>query len=549
MKKICVFLSLLIISLTISAFNNPKKEGVKKEEKNNPMKVKVEQYKKVELKSDLSFLKANEKEMIKLFIEAADIMDKIFWQEAYGDKDKLLAGIKDDYTKQFVIINYGPWDRLDGNKPFVEGAGQKPAGAGYYPKDMTKEEFEALPDKDKLSLYTLIQRDAKGKLKVVPYAVAYKEAYEKAAALIRKAADLCEDINFKKYLTLRAEALMTGNYQPSDLAWMDAKGYIIDFIIGPIENYEDGLYGAKAAHESFILLKDTVWSNKLAKFVGMLPKLQKDLPVDAKYKKETPGLDSDINVYEALYYAGDCNAGSKTIAINLPNDEQVQLKKGSRKLQLKNTMKAKFDNIMMPIANLLIDEAQRKYVTFDAFFENTTFHEVSHGMGIKNTITQKGTVKEALKEQYSAIEEAKADILGLYLVTKLYEMGELNSGEVMNNYVTFLTGIFRSCRFGAASAHGKANMLRFYFFQEKGAFTRNSNGTYAAHFDKMKEAVTASVQQILVLQGDGDYDKAKALIEKDGFIKDELQKDLNRINEAKIPVDVVFEKGATLLGL
>ncbi|OPZ97384.1 MAG: Peptidase family M49 [Bacteroidetes bacterium ADurb.Bin408] len=414
---------------------------------------------------------------------------------------------------------------------------------------MTKEEFDALTDKDKLSLYTLIRRDENGKLIVVPYAVAYKEAYEKAAALINKASELCEDKSFKKYLTLRAQALLSGNYQPSDLAWMDAKNYHIDFIAGPIENYEDKLYGAKAAHEAFILLKDIEWSQKLAKFVSMLPKLQKELPVDAKYKKETPGLESDMNVYEALYYAGDCNAGSKTIAINLPNDEQVQLKKGSRKLQLKNTMKAKFDNIMVPIGTLLIDEGQRKYVTFDAFFENTTFHEVAHGMGIKNTITKKGTVKDALKEQYSAIEEAKADILGLYLVTKLYEMGELNSGEVMNNYVTFLTGIFRSCRFGAASAHGKANMLRFYFFQEAGAFTRNDNGTYTVNFDKMKEAVIASVQQVLVLQGDGDYDKAKALIEKDGFIKEELQKDLNRINEAKIPVDVVFEKGAGMLGL
>ena len=549
MKRIGKFFALLVTIIAISACGNQKKAEVKQEEQPNPMKEKVEQYKKVELKADLSALTANEKEMIKLFIEAADIMDGIFWKEAYGDKDKLLSDIKDDYAKQFVIINYGPWDRLDGNKPFIEGTGEKPAGAGYYPKDMKKEEFEALTDKDKLSLYTLIQRDENGKLKVVPYAVAYKEAYEKVASLLRKAAGLCEDKNFKKYLTLRAEALLTGNYQPSDMAWMDAKNYTIDFIVGPIENYEDGLYGAKAAHESFILLKDTVWSKKLAKFVGMLPKLQKDLPVDAKYKKETPGLDSDINVYEALYYAGDCNAGSKTIAINLPNDEQVQLKKGSRKLQLKNTMKAKFDNIMVPIGNILIDEAQRKYVTFDAFFENTTFHEVAHGMGIKNTINKKGTVKEALKEQYSAIEEAKADILGLYLVTRLYEMGELNSGEVMNNYVTFLTGIFRSCRFGAASAHGKANMLRFYFFEEKGAFTRNSNGTYAAHFDKMKEAVTASVQQILTLQGDGDYDKAKALIEKDGAIKEELQKDLDRINDAKIPVDVVFEKGAAQLGL
>ena len=539
----------IIIAITTLCFGsgNLKKEEVKEE--SNPMEAKVAKYKKVQLKADLSWLSAGEKAIVKMLIEAADIMDEIFWLEAYGDKDALLNSINDEFTKQFVIINYGPWDRLDGNKPFVVGVGEKPAGANYYPIDMTKEEFEKFDAKDKSSLYTLIRRDDKGNLTSVPYSEAYKDKYLKVAEILKKAAELSEDMGFKNYLNLRAEALLTNNYQASDMAWMDMKTSNIDFVVGPIENYEDKLFGAKAAHESFILIKDIEWSKKLEKFVSLLPKLQKDLPVDAKYKKETPGLDSDMNVYEAVYYAGDCNAGSKTIAINLPNDEEVQLKKGSRKLQLKNSMKAKFDEILVPIANMLIDESQRKYIKFDAFFENTTFHEVAHGMGIKNTITKKGSVKEALKEQYSAIEEGKADILGLYLVTKLYDMGELSSGEIMDNYVTFLAGIFRSCRFGAASAHGKANMLRFYFFQEAGAFTRNGNGTYTVNFDKMKDAVIASVQQIITIQGDGDYEKAKALIEKDGFIKKELQNDLNRINEANIPVDIIFEKGAHLLGL
>lgn len=536
-----------MLALFINSCGNQKKEDKKTE--TNPMEEKVASYKKIELKADLSWLSAKEKEIIKILINAADIMDDIFWIEAYGDKEALLNSVKDEYTKQFVIINYGPWDRLNGNKPFVDGVGEKPAGANYYPVDMTKEEFEKFDAKDKLSLYTLIRRDSTGKLVSVPYSVAYKEKYEKVADLLKKAAELSEDKGFKNYLTLRAEALLTNNYQPSDIAWMDMKTSNIDFIVGPIENYEDALYGAKAAHESFILVKDIDWSKKLEKFIALLPKLQKDLPVDAKYKKEIPGLESEINVYEAIYYAGDCNAGSKTIAINLPNDEKVQLKKGSRKLQLKNVMKAKFDAIMVPISNILIDESQRKYVNFDAFFENTTFHEVAHGMGIKNTINKKGTVSDALKEQYSAIEESKADILGLYLVTKLYEMGEIKSGEIMNNYVTFLAGIFRSCRFGASSAHGKANMMRFYFFQEKGAFTRSEKGTYTVNFDKMKEAVIASVQQVLILQGDGDYDKAKAMIEKDGVIRADFQKDLDRIKDAKIPVDIIFEKGTQLLGL
>ncbi|MBR6490808.1 MAG: Zn-dependent hydrolase, partial [Bacteroidales bacterium] len=283
------------------------------------------------------------------------------------------------------------------------------------------------------------------------------------------------------------------------------------------------------------------WSKNLSKFVTMLPELQKGLPVPDKYKKEVPGTDSDINVYDVLLYSGDCNAGGKTIAINLPNDEEVQLTCGSRKLQLKNTMKAKFDNIVVPIAGLVIDESQLSHVKFDAFFENVTFHEVGHGLGIKNTVNGSSTVREALKEQYSAIEEAKADIMGLYLVAKLYEKGEISSGELMDNFVTFTAGIFRSCRFGASDAHGKANMLIFNFFEDAGAFTRNpETGKYTVNFDKTYDAMIALVEQIITLQGDGSYEAAKKLVETQGVIRPQLQADLDRINASGIPVDIVF---------
>jgi hypothetical protein len=384
---------------------------------------------------------------------------------------------------------------------------------------------------------------------VVWYHDAYASKVKKAADLLKQAAVLAEDAGLKKYLELRAEAMLTDKYQESDFAWMDMKTSNIDFVIGPIENYEDALYGTKAAQEAFVLIKDVEWSERLAHFAALLPELQKGLPVDQKYKNEVPGSDADLNAYDVVYYRGDCNAGSKTIAINLPNDEEVQLKKGSRKLQLKNAMQAKFDKIVVPISELLIDESQRNYVKFDAFFSNTMFHEVAHGLGIKNTLDGKGTVREALKEQYSAIEEAKADILGLYLVTKLYEMGELNEGEVMDNYVTFMAGIFRSVRFGAASAHGKANMLTFAHFSENGAFTYQENGTYMVNFDKMKLAVESLANMILSMQGDGDYEKVKDLISTKSVIPGQLKIDLDRLKEAAIPVDIVFAQGKSELGL
>jgi phage baseplate assembly protein gpV len=477
-------------------------------------------------------------------------MDDIFWKQVCGDKEELLNSLTDPAAKKFVEINYGPWEMLKNFEPFIEGVGPIAPGVNYYPKDMTNEEFEALQADDKTSLYTVIERNENGELYTIPFHEKYKTETDQAIELIKKAAALAEDPGFKKYLELRVVALATDNYYESDVAWMEMKTNPIDFVVGPIENYRDALYGYKAAHEAFILVKDMEWSQKLDKFAALLPNFQKDLPVPAEYKSETPGSDSDLGAYDAVYYAGDCNAGSKTIAINLPNDEQVRLDKGSRKLQLKNSMKAKFDKIVVPIADVLITEEQRKHIKFDAFFENTMFHEVGHGLGMGTTIDGKQTVREALQNYYTSIEEGKADILGLYIVTKLYEMGELNSGEVMDNYVTFMAGIFRSARFGVASAHGKANMMRFYFFEEKGAFSRDeATGTYKVDFDKMKAAMDELTQKILIIQGDGNLEAAKAWVETDGLIKETLQKDLDKVNSAGIPRDILFKQGKNILGL
>ena len=543
MKTNIIRLFVILLAAALTGCNSEDKKLTEE------MKANLARFKEVTLTTDLSWLSSQEKEIVGILIDAAAIMDDIFWMEAYGDKTELLTRVKNDYARENVKINYGPWDRLNGNAPFIEGFGEKLPGAQFYPTDMTVEEFESWDDPDKTSLYTMVTRNSEGKLIAVPYSEAFKEQHSRAAELMLKAAELAEDSGLKKYLTLRADALLTNQYQPSDFAWMEMKKSNIDFVVGPIENYEDQLFGYKAAHEAFVLIKDPVWSAKLEKFNAMLPGLQAALPVDPAYKAEKPGTDADMNVYDAIYYAGDCNAGSKTIAINLPNDPEIHLAVGSRKLQLKNSMKAKFDNILMPIASMLIDESQRQHITFDAFFENTTFHEVSHGMGVKNTINGKGTVREALKEQYSPLEEAKADIMGLYLVTKLYDMGEITSGEVMNNYVTFFAGIFRSGRFGAASAHGKANMLSLKYFADNGAFVYQDNGFYMVNLEEMKKAVESLVGKILKVQGDGDYDTAKAWVEGDGVMTESLRRDLNRVNAAGIPVDIVFNQGRKVLRL
>ncbi|MFQ5572586.1 MAG: Zn-dependent hydrolase, partial [Rhodothermales bacterium] len=511
----------------------------------------LDTYTTFRLTTDLTVLSEQDCRMIVLLIEAGQAMEEVFWIQAYGDKEALLASLDDPALRRFAEINFGPWDRLDDNKPFIDGVEAKPRGANFYPADMTEEEFEAAASETPAlrSLYTMVRRDDDGALQAIPYHEFFAEQMQFAAEKLRAAAELAEDPGLKHYLELRADALVTGEYQASDMAWMDMKDNTIDVVIGPIENYEDQLFGYKAANETFVLVKDQEWSQRLARYVQLLPMLQEGLPVADEYKQETPGTDSDLNAYDAIFYAGDSNAGSKTIAINLPNDEEVQLAKGTRRLQLKNSMRAKFDKILVPIVGVLIAEDQRSHATFDAFFGNTMFHEVAHGLGIKNVLSGSGTVREALRNHATTMEEGKADVLGLYMVTKLHAEGELDV-DLMDNYTTFLASIFRSIRFGAASAHGRANLIRFNFFKEMGAFSRDeATGSYSVDFERMQEAMNALSGQILRLQGDGDYDATAAFVEQYAQMDPQLQADLDRLAEEGIPVDIVFEQGLDVLGL
>jgi len=545
-----VAIAAIVAVLTLAACGNeaPPEMNVEPSATGKP---RPEIYADFTLQADLSLLTENQREMIGVLIEASEIMDDLFWRQAYGDDYKeWLESVGVGDAGRFAEINYGPWDRLDDERPFIEGVGPKPLGANFYPVDMSKEEFDAAYLPGKKGLYSLVRRNENGDLTLVPYHVAYADELKATADLLRKAADLAESQDFGNYLKLRAAALISDEFQVSDLYWMDVKDNEIDVVIGPIESYEDRLFGYRAAYESYVLIKDLNWSAELARFATFLPELQEGLPVPDAYKFETPGSDSDLNAYDVVYYAGHSNAGSKTIAINLPNDEDVQLQRGTRRLQLKNAMRAKFDKILEPIADVLVDESQRQHITFDAFFANTMFHEVAHGLGIKYTTDGSSTVSEALLDVASSMEEGKADVLGLYMVTALYDAGELGEVDLRDYYVTFMTSVFRSIRFGASSAHGKANMVRFNFFVEHGAFIRDAeSGRYSVDFERMREAMAELSRLLLTLQGDGDYEGAVELTNTKGVIGEQLQADLDRLTRASIPVDITFNQGVAELGL
>lgn len=543
-------ITILIFSFTITGCNKenlipPEKHHLIEQAKNR-----LNIYKEVKLTADLSQLSEQQKKLILRLIEASKIMDDLFWQQAFHqNKDDFLNEISDPKVKAFAAINYGPWDRLDSDKPFLSNFNNKPLGAQFYPQNIKKQEFEQSNFNDKQGLYSLVKRNQEGHLYSIPYSEIYSDELNRASAILEEAALLAENKALSTYLSLRAKALLNDDYYASDIAWMDMKDNLIDVVIGPIETYEDQLYGYRSGFEAYVLLKDKDWSNKLTKYVDYLPKLQKSLPVHRKYKKEVPGLNADLNAYDALFYAGHANAGSKTIAINLPNDEKVQLEKGTRRLQLKNAMQAKFDHILTPIANMLIVPDQRKFINFNAFFSNTMFHEIAHGLGIKNTINGKGTVREALKEHASALEEGKADVLGLHMISQLIEQGVITEGSIEEYYTTFLAGIFRSVRFGASSAHGKANMVRFNYFKDEGAFTRNEQGQYRVNIENMALAIKSLSKLILTLQGNGDYKKTSLLMNKKGNIDEELANDLANLTSANIPVDIMFKQGKKQLGL
>ena len=488
--------------------------------------------------------------VIKKLVEAAVILDELFLLQVDSRnktwREKISGDSGLEPTLAVFDIMYGPWNRLDHNKPFW-GNVEKPKGVNYYPQDITKEEVEQWiadhPGQKEVftGYFTRIERDGDG-LKAVPYAEAYKDYLEPAARLLDEAAGLAEDTRLKKYLKSRAAAFLSNEYRQSDMDWMDLGDGDIEVLIGPYEVYEDELFGYKAAFEAFITIRDPIDSAQLEKIKSYIPDMEKFLPIPDEHKNLERGSESPISVVDVLFTAGDARAGVQTLAFNLPNDEVVREKKGSKKVMLKNVANAKYEQILVPIARRLIDDEQVENVSFKAFFNHTLVHEIAHGLGPGNiTIEKDGrkvetSVNAELKELYPVIEEAKADTLGMYFNYMLIDKG-MHTAEFMQSvYASFLGGFFRSVRFGANEAHGRANLIQFNYLTGKGAIVRGDNGKYTYVEDRMPEAVKALAHDLLMIEAQGDYDGAKAFVEKYGEMPTDMKEALDSLSD--IPTDI-----------
>lgn len=543
-------LILLILLGFVACESKNTKENKETEVDQPTITSKIKIYEEIDLKTDLTTLSNGEKLMVSKLIDISKEMDEIFWTQSYGSKDNMLKQFKNEDTIKYIKYNYGPWDRLNGMETFVEKCGLRPMGARFYPSLINIEDFESIENDSKYSSFTLIRKDNDGSLIVVPYAQAYADNYKKIVSLLKEAASLSEDEQFKGYLLALADGLLNDDFKKTYQEWLKLRANKIDFIAGPLDPYEDKFLSTKLAHVGMVLLRDEQWSKRLERFSTALPELQKELPVDEKYKKDIPETNSDLGVYDVLYAAGRYNTGGKKIALNLPHSGCAECEVNSRKLQLRNVMQAKFEKILKPIGEVIMDDEQKSNINFDAFFENTMFYEVGNFLGPKKTINNKGKVSKALKEHYFVFEELKSDALSLFLITKLYQTNIFSDKAILDNYVTYMADIFRSIRFGVTNPQARANTMRFYYFMEAGAFTRNAEtGRYKIDFDKMEVAVKELVKEVITIQGDGDYEKAKLMVEKYGTMKDELKKDVEKIKSEGIPTDVVFNQGKAVLGI
>jgi hypothetical protein len=510
----------------------------------------LQQYVPVEINYDDSALSEGDKAALLKLVQAAKLMDEIFLRQVYSKNPQIHKALVGSDNPDYVVlhdyfdINFGPFDRLNGDEPFINTDEQKPAGANYYPEDMTKEEFENWiaehPNDAEAfrSFFTVIRRDGE-KLVAIPYSQAYREFLEPAAKLLKEAAQLTTNSSLQTYLNSRADAFLSNDYFQSDMDWMDLKDHDIEIVIGPYETYEDKLFGYKAAFESFITLVDKDASHKLKAVGQYLDALEKRLPIPDVHKNFNRGSESPIKVVNEVFTAGDTKAGVQTIAFNLPNDERVREAKGSKKVMLRNVSEAKYNAISRRIMARVMDDADVKRASFDAFFYHVLLHEMVHGIG-PGTIQKNGvttTVSRELKETYSTLEEAKADIVGLYQFPFMVEKGVFSKEMGDAVYASFVGGIFRSVRFGIEEAHGGGNVIILNYLQEKNGVVYDlKTGKFRVNYAKIADAVKALSHDILMIQALGDYDGAKKFIEKYRYISPELQSALERL--ADIPVDI-----------
>lgn len=514
-----------------------------------------------DLSADVAALPDSERRALAHMIRAAQVMDALFLRQVWAGNESTLSTLVTDDTPigqarlRYFLINKGPWSRLDHNEPFVPGVPAKPAAANFYPADATKEEVEAWiaslagPARQAATgFFTTIRRGANGQFMAVPYNVEYQAELTLAASHLRAAAAATTQPTLKAFLEARAAAFLSNDYYESDVKWMELDA-TLEPTIGPYEVYEDEWFNYKAAFEAFITVKDAAESAKLQQFAAALQEIENNLPIDPALRNPKIGELAPIAVVNTVFSAGDGNRGVQTAAFNLPNDERVVAVKGSKRVMLKNNQQAKFDTVLVPIAQVALAPADRPNVAFDAFFTHILMHELVHGLG-PHSITVGGratTVRQELKETSSAIEEAKADITGLFALQFLIDKGQLPKEMERTMYTTFLASAFRSIRFGISEAHGRGQAVQLNYLLDRGAFVVNADGTFAVVPDKVRDAVSALAREIMTLQAAGDYAAAKRMLDTLGVIRPQTQAVLDKLKG--VPVDIAprFTAAAALL--
>jgi hypothetical protein len=522
---------------------------------------KVARFAPTEIAADISSLPPNERQALTHMIQAAQVMDALFLEQVWaGNEAMLLDLLRDDSEAgrtrlHYFLINKGPWSRLDHNEPFIAAAPAKPAAANYYPAGATKEDVDAwmqsLPAAERAratGFFTLIRRGSDGAFTAEPYSTAYQGELAIAAMHLREAAQLTTQPTLKAYLESRAAAFLSNDYYDSDVKWMELDASI-EPTIGPYEVYEDEWFNYKAAFEAFITVKDRAESEKLQRFAGALQDIENNLPIDPKYRNPTLGALAPIAVVNTVFSAGDANRGVQTAAFNLPNDERVIREKGSKRVMLKNNQEAKFTKVLVPISKVALAAGDQPHVAFEAFFTHILMHELMHGLG-PHDLTVAGrttTVRQELRDTYSAIEEAKADISGLWALQYLIDKGQLDQSLQQTMYTTFLASAFRSIRFGINEAHGRGQVIQLNYLLDQGGFTVNDDGTFAVDAGKIRDGVSALTREIMTLQAEGSYDKARALIERLGVMRPETQRVLDRLTEVPVDIEPNFTTAQQLL--
>jgi uncharacterized protein YjbJ (UPF0337 family) len=551
-----LFSLLLVIAFMATSMSGVQRRGGKKTVDDSELAKKISRFAPTTLTANTASLSPDDRKALNKIIEAAKLLDPLFLRQVWSGNDELYKKLEADKTVigrqrlHYFLINDGPWSRLDNNEPFIEGVPrEKPPQANFYPDDITKDEFNSwlsgLPGSEKekaTGYFYTIRRDASGKLMSVPYGQEYREFLEPAAKLLREAAALTTNGTLKDFLAKRADAFASNDYYQSDIAWMDLAAPI-DVTIGPYETYEDELFGYKAAFEAYVTLTDAVESAKLKKFSQHLQELENNLPFEARYRNPKLGASSPMRVVNEVFASGEGNNGVQTAAFNLPNDERVVKEKGSARIMLKNVQDAKFNKVLIPISRVVLSPAQQSAIAFDAFFTHILMHELMHGLGPHNITVdgQATTVRLQLKELYSSIEEAKADVTGLWALQYLLDKGVIDKQMQGTLYTTYLASMFRSVRFGLTESHARGVAMQFNYFTDEGAIKFDERtGKFSLDNGKIKEAVTKLTHDLLTLEAEGSYEKAKAMLDKYSLIRPAMKSALDRLNDVPVDIEPIF---------